>query len=124
MPDVWVTSIKMTGAPSTKPPAVIGRERASFTGACALPVLMPLCWLGAPCFSVGLCCAGTRLRIKARQNVCITAARETRLGWRDREDSIRPQVSLVYPGSIFAQRWQAGLTYGEEDSASGEPLPS
>src|SRR2546427_712481 len=59
MPDVWVTSIKMTGALSTKPPAVIGRESASFTGACALPVLMPLCWLRTGSFSTGFCCAGT-----------------------------------------------------------------
>src|SRR5580658_1078078 len=52
VPDLWwnlsnpaacVMSSKTTGAPSTKPPAVIGRDRASFTGACATPVLMPLC---------------------------------------------------------------------------------
>src|SRR5215470_15229049 len=37
----------MTGAPSTKPPAVIGRDCASFTAARGVPVLMPLgCWRG------------------------------------------------------------------------------
>ena len=38
-----VMSAKMTGAPSTKPPAVIGRDKASLTGARAAPVLMPFC---------------------------------------------------------------------------------
>src|SRR5262252_4509442 len=34
--------MKTTGAPSTKPPAVIGRFRASLTGAWAPPVRMPV----------------------------------------------------------------------------------
>lgn len=57
-------STKITDAPSTKPPAVIGRESASLTGACAAPVLIPDCWPDcweAACcerlaFSAGSCC--------------------------------------------------------------------
>jgi len=90
-----VKSIKMTGAPSTKPPAVIGRESASFTGACALPVLMPLCWPRRVSFSAGFCFASTEFRRRNAQMVCTAVARETHLGWRDREDGIRPRVSLV-----------------------------
>src|SRR5437660_371043 len=40
-PDCLVISRKTTGAPSTKPPAVMGRDFASFTGAWAPPVDMP-----------------------------------------------------------------------------------
>src|SRR5438309_10933272 len=46
-PDDFVISLKTTGAPSTNPPAVIGRDWASFTGACATPVDTPIdgaCW--------------------------------------------------------------------------------
>src|SRR5689334_8743992 len=82
----------MTGAPSTKPPAVIGRESASFTGACALPVLMPLCWPRAGSFSGGLCCAAPRLR-RTERDVARTAMKQGRpLDWRDNKDGIEPQV--------------------------------
>src|SRR5260370_34920968 len=40
-------SRKMMGAPSTKPPAVMGRDFASFTGAWAPPVDMPEGFVGA-----------------------------------------------------------------------------
>jgi len=49
------------------PRTVIGRESASFTGACALPVLMPLCWFLAASFSGGFCCARAESRSSVKQ---------------------------------------------------------
>src|SRR5437667_661492 len=46
-PDCLVISRKTTGAPCTKPPAVMGRDFASFTGAWAPPVDMPEGFTGA-----------------------------------------------------------------------------
>src|SRR5258708_34480737 len=44
-------SRKTMGAPSTKPPAVMGRDFASFTEAWAPPVDMPEGFVGAGCCS-------------------------------------------------------------------------
>src|SRR5258708_33500241 len=103
MPAAWVASTKITGAPPTKPPAVIGRESTSFTGACAPPVLMPLCWLRTGSFSAGFCCATVELKRRITQMDCTAVARETHLGWRDREDCIRPRLSLVTQKDSSAQ---------------------
>jgi hypothetical protein len=95
MPAVWVTSIKMTGAPSTKPPAVIGRESASFTGACVPPVLMPLCGLRTGSFSAGFCPDSAEFRRRIAQMAWIAEKRETHPSWRDLENGIRPRVGLT-----------------------------
>src|SRR5260370_21086044 len=106
----------MTGASSTKPPAVIGRERASFTGACAVPVLMPLCWPRTGSFSAGFCWAIPEFKSSVTQMACSSVARRTHLDWLDREDSIRSQVGSFNPKGIFAQSRRAGPTHGKEDS--------
>ena len=92
IPAACVISAKMTGAPSTKPPAVIGRESASFTGAWAPPVLMPLCRSRTGSFSAGFCWASPELRSNVKQMACIAVARRRYPDWLDREDGIRPQV--------------------------------
>src|SRR6266849_7663199 len=92
MPAACVASMKMIDASSTKPPAVIGRESASFTGACAPPVLMPLCWFLAVSFSGGFCCASTEFRNRVKQMACSSAAQGRYPDWLDREDSITSQV--------------------------------
>src|SRR5579863_10575017 len=42
-PDCFVMSANITGAPLTKPPAVIGRERKSLTAGLGTPVADPPC---------------------------------------------------------------------------------
>src|SRR6266478_1378544 len=64
-PDCLVISRKTTGAPSTKPPAVMGRDFRSFTGAWAPPVDMPEGFTGAgDCGVCGFggadCCSNAR----------------------------------------------------------------
>ena len=104
-------SAKTTGAPSTKPPAVIGRESASFTGACAAPVLIPLCRPWSACFSVGFCWATPGLRSKITQRACAAIARKRFTGWLEGEDGIMPRLGRN-PTGIFAQSGRTGLTNG------------
>src|SRR6266436_8309217 len=110
MPAACVTSTKMTGASSTKPPAVIGRESASFTGACAPPVLIPLCWLWTGFFSPGSCWARLGLRSSVAQMACTAVARRRHPGWLDRENDIRPQMDRLTQkaSSHKVEEWGTG----------------
>src|SRR4029077_19815152 len=106
-------SEKMIGAPSTKPPAVIGRESASFTGACAPPVLVPLCCPRMGSFSAGFCWANPEFRSSVTQMACTAVARRRHADWLDRENGIRPQVDRLTPKGIFAQSRRADLIPAE-----------
>src|SRR5260221_13619893 len=63
-PAALVMSAKTMGAPSTNPPAVIGREWESLTAGCAPPVATPMPvgdWAG---LGAGGCCAAATCRDK------------------------------------------------------------
>src|SRR5229473_2779609 len=46
-------------------------------------------------FSAGFCWANAEFRRRVAQMACTAVAREKHVGWRDREDGIRPRLSLV-----------------------------
>src|SRR5438105_4728690 len=81
-------SLKTAGAPSTNPPAVIGRAWASLMAACAAPVLMPVCCLLGG-FSRSSC-AKTTFKSKTEDKVRLSAparAREGAIVWQETNSS-------------------------------------
>src|SRR5438105_10625187 len=100
-PDCLVISRKTTGAPSTKPPAVMGRDFASFTGAWAPPVDMPEGFTGAgDCgvcgFGAGCCsnAAGAKSKSKSSDTNGL-ASKFKRCG--ERAFICQPRMAKVRP---------------------------
>src|SRR6266550_9124375 len=122
-PDCLVISRKMTGAPSTKPPAVMGRDFASFTGAWAPPVDMPEGFTGGgDCGACGFggadCCSNARgAKSKNRSSETNKPASqfERYLEW---SFICRPRVEEVRRLEGFGRRGRSS-TFGKCRWASG-----
>src|SRR5207248_9224111 len=76
------------------PPAVRGRDRAALTGACAAPVLVPLCWPRVCAGSVF--CAAPAPTSSDRQTVQMATNRainrQCKANWLETTDGIRHRL--------------------------------
>src|SRR5882762_2511649 len=116
-------SRKMTGAPSTKPPAVIGRDFASFTAAWAPPVDMPEGFTGkGDCGVCGFggedCCSNAAGAESKTERSNEKKAPSQFQGSEERAFICRPRVAEVHRLAGSGRRGRS-LAFGEIRWASG-----